>query len=167
MPIDEIDFPRTETPVKFVGSIDAYLSVAELTGADRINMQVSMNNPRKTGEWVGVECGFDNVTTDPRNPTITEAKYNERVNNYIGNDRLSGATDATKNSWRVQFRDHFVRSHEVESVDDSSSSGTTPQFDLIYTDYLVTCDPVNDTYCSQDRDYYVKTMYETYYCWLD
>ena len=141
-PSDEVDNPRTETPVKFSGEIGAYLSAAETEGADRIFMYASMLTPKKSNEWISVECGFDNI----KDATIDKPEYNLRVDNYIGNERMQVASAQMKDEWRVGFRESFVESHEVFIMDGSSGGGSMG-YDDMYIDYLSTCDSENDSMC--------------------
>jgi len=141
-PSGEAENPRTETPVKFSGEIGAYLSAAETEGADRIFMYASMLTPKKSNEWISVECGFDNI----KDATIDKPEYNLRVDNYIGNERMQVASAQMKDEWRVGFRESFVESHEVFNMDGSSGGGSMG-YDDMYIDYLSTCDSENDSMC--------------------
>ena len=125
-------------------------------------MYASMPTPRKSNEWISVECGFDNI--DPS--AIEKPVYNLRVDNYIGDAKMQGATDANKNDWRVEYRSKFVQSHEVKSIDGSSSDGSM-MYDDTYIEYLTNCDEGTDMMCGLERQTYINMLYETYYCWLD
>ena len=125
-------------------------------------MYASMLTPKKSNEWISVECGFDNIDAS----TIDKPVYNLRVDNYIGNEKMQYGTDSIKNDWRVEYRSNFVQSHEVKSID-GSSSDSSMSYDDTYIEYLTNCDDVNDMMCDTDRKMYINMMYETYYCWLD
>ena len=118
--------------------------------------------PKKANEWISVECGFDNIDAS----AIEKPVYNLRVDNYIGNEKMQYGTDSIKNDWRVEYRSNFVQSHDVKSID-GSSSDSSMSYDDTYIEYLTNCDDVNDMMCDTDRKMYINMMYETYYCWLD